>query len=603
MLFNLKLTQAIMLAFFGALICELASVGYLMNKLQGAQQDIAESERVSAVVSHLTILSNIMQDTSMSAMKMIIAPEQHSVDFMDIFNHVHDEIRELRTLAHGSELDEINKLDAMLETAPGVLEQAINLYGVDDAGHKRRLVELASLSNRATSQVNEILLTARENEKTQLAKQAQSLQETKDALLMGLVLSTVLLSSLVTWIVVHLRYRLNVLTDNAVRFAAGKQLNAELPGKDEISTVDRAFHHMAETVEESKRREKAVIENALDVICSIDAEGKFVDVSPACYSVWGYDPDELVGQRYVEIVEPVGSNQSTREFPDITKERSQSSYENRIIRKDGTVVDMLWSSRWSNREKSWFCVAHDITDRKRAEQVKRDFVAMISHDLRTPLTSVELSLNLLSCGACGDLSEKASTNVSDAENNLSFVMTLINGLLDVEKMDAGKLEMRFTSINIADVVGRSVEAVKPLTIRDGVKLIAQSPDIDLTGDENRLVQVLVNLLSNALKFSPKQAEIRVTVSEVNELVQVSVTDQGPGIAKDQQKRIFDRFERVEKTSRQVEGTGLGLAISKAIVEQHGGVIGVTSEENKGSTFFFRIPKEPVNSPASRSGRR
>jgi signal transduction histidine kinase len=217
---------------------------------------------------------------------------------------------------------------------------------------------------------------------------------------------------------------------------------------------------------------------------------------------------------------------------------------------------------------------------------------MISHDLRTPLTSVELSLDMLCRGAFGDLTEKATQRVGDARKNLAYVMTLINGLLDIEKMNAGKLEMRFSKIHIQDVVDRAIDAVEPIAVRDGFKLSVEEADLALVGDEERLLQVIVNLISNALKFSQKGGEVKVSTADLGKDLEVRVSDSGPGIPADQQERIFQRFERIERPGKEtVEGTGLGLAISKAIVEQHGGSIGVQSIEGRGSTFFFRIPKE------------
>jgi signal transduction histidine kinase len=309
----------------------------------------------------------------------------------------------------------------------------------------------------------------------------------------------------------------------------------------------------------------------------------------------GWAPEELIGLRYVELLAHKPETDNLR-FVGLTTETARSTFENQIVKKDGSVIEMLWSAQWSASESSWFCVAHDISDRKRVEQLKREFVSMISHDLRTPLSSVQVSLNLMSIGACGDLPDKAIEQARDAEHNLSFVMILINGLMDVEKMHAGRMSLRTRETNIANVIERAVEAVTPLANRDDVKLVWALPDIPLIADENRLLQVLVNFLSNALKFSRPGTEIRIgTVDRISE-VEVSVSDSGPGIREEDRQRIFQRFEQVDANSKASrDGHGLGLAICKAIVSEHGGTIDVHSIEGKGSTFFFRIPKKPTNS--------
>ena len=226
--------------------------------------------------------------------------------------------------------------------------------------------------------------------------------------------------------------------------------------------------------------------------------------------------------------------------------------------------------------------------------MKREFVQMISHDLRTPLTSVELSLDMMSRGAYGAITEKAVQRVHDARNNLTYVMNLINGLLDIEKMNAGKLEMRFSKIHFQDIIERAVEAVEPIAQRDGFELDSEADDVELVADGERLLQVIVNLVSNALKFSPKGGKVKLVAKETETGVEVTVTDQGPGISTEQQERIFQRFERIDRPGqKQVEGSGLGLAISKEIVEQHGGSIGVRSVEGQGSTFFSSFPRSQM----------
>jgi len=589
---NLKLTQKIKLAFFITLTCEIVFVGYLWFMLQGAQQEINEANRVRMMISSLTELSNDIQETSMNAMMRLIAPTTKGERYETALNRVSDKIDRLRDLSDGrpSETQAINELRSTISVAPELLMTAMNNFEVDNQKHYAALTQLAQASHTAVQQVNHMLVGYQQIQDAERESQFKSREHIKDLLLLGLVLNVCGGFFIVIWITKPLTHRLEVLTENALRFAAGQKLNPPLAGDDEITTVDRAFHVMAENVEESKRKETAVIENALDVICSIDADGRFVEVNPACISVWGYSPDDLIGKRYAEIVDRSQSKTNAPQIPAMTKEKSQSAYENRIVRKDGAVVDMLWSARWSDREQSWFCVAHDITDRKKSEQLRRDFVAMISHDLRTPLTAVDLSLQILSCGACGELGEKAVSNVTNAERNLSFVMHLINSLLDVERMNAGKLEMRLSPMSIGDVISRSVEAVKPLCERDGVRLVVESIDTDIVGDEDRMVQVLVNLLSNALKFSGKGSEIVLNAHEDAGFVEISVTDNGPGIPADQQNKIFERFERGAQTRKQIEGTGLGLAICKAIIEQHNGTISVSSREGKGSKFFFRIAK-------------
>jgi len=601
---NLTISQKGLLIFCIIFVAELLFAGSYWSLSQSSDAQIAEEKRVRLIISHLTKISNHIQDASVGLLKTLLEPTEIP-DYNTPLQLIPGELNKLIELVQTKEeLASIERLSKTTEAGFPLIELARETYRAKDHVHQMvhlgYLLKLIKLSHEATGQVEEISEHFRSMQDASMAKQAADKERAKVLLLVCLTLNVVLIGGLIAFFIRDITARLKVLTDNSIRVATGQPLNVPLSGRDEITRVDKNFHTMANLLHEAQRREKAVIDNALDVICSINGDGRFVEVSPACLNVWGYPPVELLGRRYVELLERSGKAEDGERQLDLNKDSSKTTFENRIMRKDGTAVDTLWSAQWSEAENSWFCVAHDITDRKKAEQLKRDFVAMVSHDLRTPLASVELSLKLLTGGACGVLPVKAIENVTEAQHNLAFVMILINGLLEFERMNAGKLRLRLAEVNMADVITRSMEAIQPLAERDGVTVTADHPDVEMIGDENRLIQVVVNLLSNALKFAPKGSEIRVATvhSPTSRDVTVKVIDRGPGIPEAEQSRIFQRFERIEQANS-ADGAGLGLAICKAIVEQHGGTIGVQSTEGQGSTFYFTLPKEPPNIPKER----
>jgi signal transduction histidine kinase len=230
--------------------------------------------------------------------------------------------------------------------------------------------------------------------------------------------------------------------------------------------------------------------------------------------------------------------------------------------------------------------------REEIEQMKQEFVAMISHDLRTPLTSVQACLTLLTTGMYGELSEQGTENVQMAEGNVTRLISLINDLLDIEKMESGKLKMELTGCSIGDVFDRSLAAVVSFAQQQQVSLVMERTDLRAIADGDRLVQVLVNLIANAIKFSPKDSQVTVSAQDKEEMIVVRVSDQGRGIPSEFRQSIFERFQQVKGSDAKVKGgSGLGLAICKAIIEGHSGEIGVDSEENKGSCFWFSVPKQ------------
>jgi signal transduction histidine kinase len=190
------------------------------------------------------------------------------------------------------------------------------------------------------------------------------------------------------------------------------------------------------------------------------------------------------------------------------------------------------------------------------------------------------------------LNEKAQKNVSVAKRNLSYVVSLITGLFSMEQLSSGQLEIKLSTVEIGSLIDRSLEAVRPLAEQRNIRLCTDSTSTPILADANLLVQVLVNLLSNALKFSPQGSTVSILAEERGEQLLIKVIDQGRGIPAEKLKTIFERFEQVEASdATQKGGTGLGLAICKTIIEQHGGSIGVKSEPGHGSTFWIDMPKQ------------
>lgn len=231
-------------------------------------------------------------------------------------------------------------------------------------------------------------------------------------------------------------------------------------------------------------------------------------------------------------------------------------------------------------------MADELAD---ASARKQELMQMVAHDLRTPLTSIQASLSLMSLGILGELPEKAIKQVDVAEKSSSRLISLINDLLDIEKLEAGKMEMDSRNIELAPVIQSGVEAVQEFANQRKVSIDVKPTDVSVFADGDRLVQVLVNLLSNAIKYSPETGVVTIE-TVVAQMIEVRIIDQGRGVPAKFKEAIFQRFQQVDiSDSKEKKGTGLGLPICKAIVEAHGGKIGVESEPGQGSTFWFRVP--------------
>ena len=228
-----------------------------------------------------------------------------------------------------------------------------------------------------------------------------------------------------------------------------------------------------------------------------------------------------------------------------------------------------------------------------ASEHKSEFLANMSHELRTPLNAIIGFSQVLRKRMFGEINAKQEEYLDDILSSGNHLLSLINDVLDLSKVEAGQVELEVATFSLREALERGVVMVREPAVKNGVRLSLElAPDVDLVdGDERRLRQVVYNLLSNAVKFTPEGGCVDVASSRVNGEVRVSVTDTGPGIAPEDQERIFEEFQQTDVGVEQREGTGLGLALSKRLVELHGGRIWVESEPGDGSRFVFTLPIE------------
>jgi PAS domain S-box-containing protein len=247
-------------------------------------------------------------------------------------------------------------------------------------------------------------------------------------------------------------------------------------------------------------------------------------------------------------------------------------------------------------------VARDITEMKKVEKLKSEFVSTVSHELRTPLTSIRGALGLLEGGVVGDLSAEAREVVQIARSNSERLIRLINDLLDLEKIEAGRLELRLGEVSSREIVREALSGMKAVADGAAVRLERDvTAEATLRADLDRVVQVLVNLLSNAVKFSPRDSTVLLRTVPRDGRFRFEVVDHGPGIPEALRGKLFRKFQQLDGSdSRAKGGTGLGLSISKAIVEQMGGTIGLDSVVGQGTTFWFELPAAAVSANARAS---
>lgn len=492
------------------------------------------------------------------------------------------------------------------------------------------------------------------------------------------------------------------------------QQSTEERNEDPVRKLKDSIGRVNLELMEARKRERAVVERAVDVICIIDIESKFVSVSKASKSAWGYEPQEMERQPLFNYLVSERADDILGSILGSAASIDKIVFECKLRKKNGELIDVVWTGHWSASDSGLFCIVHDITERKRAEELvkqsearlrltleglpagvlivgsagkiefanseaaklfvcsvddlqgksidtaikdrkpfergehlaskneaeaarvlasaarpdgsqfpveisenridlggeaktisvfldktaqeelermKSEFIAMLTHDLKTPMTSIHGILALLEEGVLGHLSDHGREMTKRVRLTCKRLLRLINDMLDLEKINAGKFSLECKELNAASVVEQSVEAVQSLADERKIKINMALKDLTCWGDDDRLVQVLVNLLSNAIKYSNEDGVIEVRLEPHEAMVKFFVADHGRGIPDEKLSRVFEKFEQVEASdAKKKGGTGLGLAICQAIVQEHGGEIGVESRLGKGACFWFSIPK-------------
>ncbi|MBA2654739.1 MAG: PAS domain S-box protein [Gammaproteobacteria bacterium] len=352
-------------------------------------------------------------------------------------------------------------------------------------------------------------------------------------------------------------------------------------------------------LQNSEVKFRTVIENVSDGLITINDKGVVESLNPAAAKIFGYKENEVIDRNITMLMPPEFRDKhlhglhrflTTGEAHVVGK----GAVELKGLHKNQSIfpLELSISEFKINDERFFSGIIRDITDRKRIDLMKNEFISVVSHELRTPLTSIKGSLGLLLGGVVGELSAEARKLLVIAENNCSRLVRLINDILDIEKIESGKMEFTLKPVAIKSIIEDSLHATKPFADKFDVKLHAINNDSDIlvNGDPDKLLQVMTNLISNAVKFSPPHSEVIIKTELDSDKARVEVWDQGSGIPENFKKTIFQKFAQADSSTVRIhEGTGLGLSISKAIIEKMGGRIGFESNNGQGAKFYFELP--------------
>ena len=353
---------------------------------------------------------------------------------------------------------------------------------------------------------------------------------------------------------------------------------------------------------DSEMRLRSVIKSANDGIFLADNKFEIILWNDASQNMFDYTERQVNSKHFEMLVAERCRMELRKNISDLMPDQDGKGgniVELFGLRKDGSEFPIELSiSLWRNDDTVFYTgIVRDVTERRRVDELKDEFVSTVSHELRTPLTSIRGALDLINGGMTGPLSDDTKRLTSIALHSTERLVRLINDILDCEKIASGKAEFRMRPISLSEVAASAVAESISFGDQYGVDLLLEdeAQGLSITGDSDRIIQVLTNLLSNAVKASTSGSPVTLKLKTCDFAARVEVVDTGSGIPLEFQSRIFDRFSQADSgDKRRKNGTGLGLNIARSIVEKHGGTMGFRSVPGEGTVFYFDLPLTSEN---------
>jgi len=412
------------------------------------------------------------------------------------------------------------------------------------------------------------------------------------------------------------------LQENALKLSSGNySTRINIEGSNEISNLATSYNHLADEIQgkissltdktnrlndsqnklidlndnlqqmvdeqtrvlkDSETRQRAILESMNDAVIILDSDFIIKNTNPATMSIFGYQEEDILDQKINTLIS----------INDKTLSVGYQEGEGYHCDHHTFPIEVTLSKINSEKSIIFTCIVRDITERKRAEKIKNEFISTISHELRTPLTSIIGSISLMAGGAAGELSETAQKLLSTGKRNSERLLNLINDLLDIQKIEAGKLEINLSQIELMPAIEKA--RIDNLGYAEqynvDIQIGNRADNAIVTTDPHRLSQIMANLLSNAIKYSNNSGIVSIDSTIHNNFARISVEDRGEGIPADYHEKIFLKFSQNDSSStRKKGGTGLGLSITKNMIEAMGGSIDFTSTLGKGTIFNIYLP--------------
>lgn len=423
--------------------------------------------------------------------------------------------------------------------------------------------------------------------------------------ILSIFMSIVLLLLVIKGVV----HKINIVSDNADKLAKGDlsidKINFSIT--DEFQVLAQSFNQMKVNINDyinqissNEMKISTILNEMNDCVITTNSLGEIESCNYVVEKTFNYERSELLGKNINELIESIDFSLYHNDGSDgkeLIKDAKviDNKYQLQAVKKEGTVfpIELSYKEVKLDEYKVITFVIHDVTQHTEMERMKNEFVSTVSHELRTPLTSIRGALGLALSETLGKLPEKSKDLLNIANNNSIRLMNLINDILDLEKIKAGKMEFTFKEYEVMPLIEETIRLNEEYAKQYNVKyeITERLDDAFINVDKDKFIQVVVNLLSNAAKFSFENEIVKISVQRKKNVISISVINRGPGIPEESYSKIFESFSQVDSSdSRKKGGTGLGLNIARLIIKKMGGEIGFTSKVNEDTTFYFELPE-------------
>ncbi|MGB3851374.1 MAG: ATP-binding protein, partial [Tunicatimonas sp.] len=602
------------------LTCVLAGVTiYYLSNLGTASNRILEDNYRSIKATEGIVVSLSKTDQILS--KICLGVNYNDSTLLTILNNEQEVLaNQLATCRNNLESGQEDSLFAQIEATYADYQKNIQLFeGTQD---RDRIGLYFSVLQRLNEVMREKCVQLATINHLQLSEEDDIAQRLYFHSKIYVFFIVMLVMVIVVWALFRLPHEIvkpiTNITEKIKRIAQGEYQQAiDVDSRSELGDMARAFNSMSvklqefeklniEEVQTQKSRMESIIRSMSDGLIILDEQERIILVNDSSTQILDFDEEELVGKRLTALEE---DNQVIRELANSLRhdtahldDRSEVMKEERHnflkVKREGKVsfytkeIVKVYSDEVQKRFIGYIIILKDITSFKESNDAKSKFIAVVSHELKTPLSALNMSLMLLRDTRFGTLSEEQDKIAASMKREVHRLVNMVTELLDLSKVENGKINLEKKQVSPAILVEYAIAPVLAKFEEKNIRVIKHIDEdmIDIEVDPEKISWVLINFMTNAIRYSPENSKVILEAHQYHDRIEFSVFDFGPGIAKEDALRVFDKFVQLRTNgSKNKHGLGLGLAISKEVVEAHGGTIAVESEVGRGSKFYFSIP--------------